>query len=120
MRLGLFINPTGHHQASWRHPDADADAGVDFGHYLQWFTAGAADGFNLQPAYFPGMFEEFVDGVMPELRERGLVRDGYRGRTLRDHFELPRPAWGGRSVFGAIGQPQRRSSSPSTRSGAST
>ena len=33
MRLGLFINPTGHHQASWRHPDADADAGVSFDHY---------------------------------------------------------------------------------------
>jgi FMN-dependent oxidoreductase (nitrilotriacetate monooxygenase family) len=33
MRLGLFINPTGHHQASWRHPDADADAGVNFDHY---------------------------------------------------------------------------------------
>ena len=33
MRLGLFVNPTGHHQASWRHPDADADAGVSFDHY---------------------------------------------------------------------------------------
>jgi len=33
MRLGLFVNPTGHHQASWRHPDAQADAGVNFGHY---------------------------------------------------------------------------------------
>jgi FMN-dependent oxidoreductase (nitrilotriacetate monooxygenase family) len=63
----------------------------------QWFKAGAADGFNIQPAYFPGMFNEFVDGVMPELRRRGLVRERYEGRTLREHFGLPRPAWGSRS-----------------------
>ena len=35
MRLGAFFNPTGHHVASWRHPRADADAGVNFQHYLQ-------------------------------------------------------------------------------------
>ena len=62
----------------------------------EWFRTGAADGFNIQPAYFPGMFEEFVDGVMPQLRGRGLVRERYAGRTLRDHFELARPAWGSR------------------------
>ena len=67
----------------------------------EWFTAGAADGFNIQPAYFPGMFDEFVNGVMPELRRRGLVRDHYQGTTLRDHFELPRPAWGSRGPFHA-------------------
>ncbi len=33
MRLGAFFNPTGHHVASWRHPDADADAGINFDHY---------------------------------------------------------------------------------------
>lgn len=66
----------------------------------EWFTTGAADGFNIQPAYFPGMFEEFVGGVMPLLRRRGLVRERYEGRTLRDHFGLARPAWGERSRFG--------------------
>src|SRR5262245_8899376 len=30
MRLGAFFNPTGHHVASWRHPDAQADAGINF------------------------------------------------------------------------------------------
>src|SRR4029453_19369334 len=35
MRLGAFFMPTGHHVASWRHPKADADAGVNFKHYLQ-------------------------------------------------------------------------------------
>jgi FMN-dependent oxidoreductase (nitrilotriacetate monooxygenase family) len=65
-----------------------------------WFKTGAADGFNIQPAYLPGMFDEFVAGVMPELRRRGLVRERYEGRTLREHFGLPRPAWGSRSSFG--------------------
>ena len=66
----------------------------------EWFTTGAADGFNIQPAYLPGMFDAFVDGVMPELRRRRLVGESYRGRTLRDHLELPRPAWGARRAFG--------------------
>ena len=35
MRLGLFINPTGHHQAAWRHPSSDADASVNLRHYIQ-------------------------------------------------------------------------------------
>src|ERR1700731_3072790 len=35
MRLGAFFNPTGHHVASWRHPRAQADAGVNFAHYLE-------------------------------------------------------------------------------------
>jgi FMN-dependent oxidoreductase (nitrilotriacetate monooxygenase family) len=34
MRLGAFFNPTGHHVASWRHPRAQADAGINFAHYL--------------------------------------------------------------------------------------
>src|SRR5258708_7440 len=35
MRLGAFFMPTGHHVASWRHPQADADAGVNFKHYVR-------------------------------------------------------------------------------------
>ena len=66
----------------------------------EWFRAGAADGFNIEPAYLPGMFNEFVELVMPELRKRGLVKESYTGTTLRDHMGLPRPAWGERSVFG--------------------
>jgi FMN-dependent oxidoreductase (nitrilotriacetate monooxygenase family) len=34
MKLGLFVRPVGHHVASWRHPDAQADAGVNFGHFV--------------------------------------------------------------------------------------
>ncbi|MDB5544188.1 MAG: xenobiotic compound monooxygenase subunit [Hyphomicrobiales bacterium] len=35
MRLGAFFNPTGHHVASWRHPESQADAGVNFKHYAE-------------------------------------------------------------------------------------
>jgi FMN-dependent oxidoreductase (nitrilotriacetate monooxygenase family) len=35
MRLGAFFNPTGHHVASWRHPEAQADAGINFEHYKE-------------------------------------------------------------------------------------
>jgi FMN-dependent oxidoreductase (nitrilotriacetate monooxygenase family) len=35
MHLSLFINPTGHHQASWRHPRSQPDAGINFDHYRE-------------------------------------------------------------------------------------
>ena len=35
MRLGAFFNPTGHHVASWRHPQAQADAGINFEHFVE-------------------------------------------------------------------------------------
>ena len=57
----------------------------------QWFTEGAADGFNILPAYFPDAFAEFVDQVVPILQSRGLFRRDYEGTTLRDHLGLPRP-----------------------------
>jgi FMN-dependent oxidoreductase (nitrilotriacetate monooxygenase family) len=56
----------------------------------EWFADGAADGFNILPAWFPGAFDEFVDLVVPELQRRGLFRREYTGTTLRDHFGLPR------------------------------
>ena len=34
---------------------------------------------------------DFVDHVVPILRERGLFRTEYAGRTLRDHYGIPRP-----------------------------
>ena len=35
LRLGAFFNPTGHHVASWRHPSAQADAHINFKHYVE-------------------------------------------------------------------------------------
>lgn len=57
----------------------------------EWFAAGAADGFNLMPPWFPGAFDEFVDQVVPILQRRGLFRTEYTGHTLREHLGLPRP-----------------------------
>jgi FMN-dependent oxidoreductase (nitrilotriacetate monooxygenase family) len=57
----------------------------------QWFTNGAADGFNIMPAVLPSGLETFVEQVVPILRLRGLFRTEYTGRTLRDHYGLPRP-----------------------------
>src|SRR4051812_20363299 len=35
MRLGAFLNTTGHHVASWRHPEVQADEGVRFESYVE-------------------------------------------------------------------------------------
>ncbi|GGT04183.1 nitrilotriacetate monooxygenase component A [Nonomuraea spiralis] len=50
--------------------------------------ADAADGFILVPHLTPGGLDEFVDRVVPVLRERGVFRTEYTGTTLRDHLEL--------------------------------
>lgn len=58
----------------------------------EWFTQGAADGFNIMPPHLPGGLADFVDHVVPVLQRRGLFRTEYTGRTLREHYGIPRPA----------------------------
>ncbi len=57
----------------------------------EWFTTGAADGFNVMCPYFPGGLDDFVSLVVPELQRRALYRTRYEGTTLRDNLELPLP-----------------------------
>ena len=57
-----------------------------------WFTTGAADGFNLLPPTLPGSLNDFIALVIPELQRRGLFRTAYEGTTLRENLGLPRPA----------------------------
>ncbi|MGD9861684.1 MAG: LLM class flavin-dependent oxidoreductase [Pseudodonghicola sp.] len=57
----------------------------------EWFTTGAADGFNIMPPWFMAGFTAFTRGVVPELQRRGLFRSTYPGRTLRDTLGLPQP-----------------------------
>ncbi|PJJ62116.1 NtaA/DmoA family FMN-dependent monooxygenase [Compostimonas suwonensis] len=57
----------------------------------EWFRAGAVDGFNVLSAFLTEQFEAFTTLVVPELVRRGLFRDEYEGRTLRDHLGLPVP-----------------------------
>ena len=68
------------HWVIWGTPTHIADT------LQEWFEAGLADGFMIQPAYFPGAFDDFVDLVVPELQRRGLFRKEYTGTTLRDHL----------------------------------
>ncbi|HWO12955.1 MAG TPA: LLM class flavin-dependent oxidoreductase, partial [Polyangiaceae bacterium] len=58
---------------------------------VHWWESGAADGFNVMPAVLPSGLSEFVEHVIPLLQRRGVFRTEYEGRTLRDHYGLPRP-----------------------------
>lgn len=58
----------------------------------EWFTTGAADGFNIMPAVLPSGLETFVDNVVPILQQRGLFRLDYSGSTLREHYGLEIPS----------------------------
>jgi len=54
----------------------------------EWFTTGAADGFNVQCPYLPGGAADFVDLVVPELQRRGLFRREYEEATLRERLGM--------------------------------
>jgi len=56
-----------------------------------WFTHGAADGFNIMPPLLPAMLDVFSAEVIPILQKRGLFRTAYEGKTLREHYGLPWP-----------------------------
>jgi FMN-dependent oxidoreductase (nitrilotriacetate monooxygenase family) len=65
-RLGAFIQATGHHISAWLHPDAQADAGLNFEHYreiTQTAQRGLFDAVFLADS--PGIW-----GGAPEVRSR--------------------------------------------------
>ena len=57
----------------------------------EWFTDGAADGFNIMPPLLPGQLDAFSAEVIPILQQRGLFRTEYSGTMLREHYGLPWP-----------------------------
>jgi FMN-dependent oxidoreductase (nitrilotriacetate monooxygenase family) len=57
-----------------------------------WYTAGAADGFNLMFPTLPDDWINFAEQVAPELQHRGVTRTEYGPGTLRERLGLPRPA----------------------------
>jgi FMN-dependent oxidoreductase (nitrilotriacetate monooxygenase family) len=83
--LGYMAGARGHFVTAGT-PEQIADLIED------WIRDKAADGFNLMPPVLPWMLEVFIEEVVPLLRKRDLLRDHYEGRTLRDHYQLPRPA----------------------------
>lgn len=58
-------------------PEQLADALQD------WIDVGV-DGFNLAYAITPGTFEDFVDGVVPVLQQRGMMQHEYQDGTFRE------------------------------------
>jgi FMN-dependent oxidoreductase (nitrilotriacetate monooxygenase family) len=54
----------------------------------EFVQSDAADGFILVPHLVPGGLDEFVDGVVPLLQERGVFRTEYATTTLRGHLGL--------------------------------
>lgn len=53
-----------------------------------WVETGAADGFNICPPMLPQGMDDLARFILPELRRRGLFREDYTGRTLRENLGL--------------------------------
>jgi FMN-dependent oxidoreductase (nitrilotriacetate monooxygenase family) len=85
--LARFAGGRGHYTFAGT-PEQVADLMED------WFSDGAADGFNIMPPVIPVMLDPFIEHVIPILRKRGLFRHEYTGETLREHLGLDRPADG--------------------------
>jgi FMN-dependent oxidoreductase (nitrilotriacetate monooxygenase family) len=56
-----------------------------------WFEAGAADGFMINCAVLPVGLYDFLDQVLPILKERNLFRTEYEADTLHQNLGLPIP-----------------------------
>jgi alkanesulfonate monooxygenase SsuD/methylene tetrahydromethanopterin reductase-like flavin-dependent oxidoreductase (luciferase family) len=56
-----------------------------------WHTAGLS-GFRLRPATLPHDLIQITNGLVPELRRRGVFRHSYDADTLRGLLGLGRPA----------------------------
>jgi FMN-dependent oxidoreductase (nitrilotriacetate monooxygenase family) len=82
--LGMLAGARGHFTFAGT-PEQVADLIED------WFTDGAADGFNIMPPLLPSMLDVFSAEVIPLLQRRGLFRTAYEGKTLRQHYGLPWP-----------------------------
>lgn len=58
---------------------------------LDWWSAGAVDGFNVHIPILPEGIAEFNRTVIPLLQEAGAIPREYDGSTLRERFQLPIP-----------------------------
>ncbi len=72
------------------HAAADAVALADLAG--RWYADGVVDGFHFRPEDPDRDLALLVDGTVPVLQHRGLLRRFYPGATLREHLCLPRPA----------------------------
>lgn len=49
----------------------------------EWFTSGAVDGFNINPAITPRGLDDFVDHVVPLLQNKGIHKRSYTETASR-------------------------------------
>jgi long-chain alkane monooxygenase len=74
---------------------------------LAEFRAAGVDGINMFNSTIPGSYSEFIEHVMPVLRERGLAQSEYAPGTLRrkwfgsDRLNERHPATRYRGAFAA-------------------
>jgi alkanesulfonate monooxygenase SsuD/methylene tetrahydromethanopterin reductase-like flavin-dependent oxidoreductase (luciferase family) len=59
---------------------------------LEGWQAHGLDGFRLRPGVTTVDLPAIVDGLVPELQQRGVFRRSYEPGTLRERFGLGRPA----------------------------
>ena len=57
----------------------------------EWFEEGGADGFMVNNSVLPVGFTDFLDLVVPILKERGIFRTEYEFDTLHGNLGLPIP-----------------------------
>ncbi len=55
---------------------------------VEWFGAGAMDGFIALPGGSTGSLDLFFEELVPALAARGLFRTEYEGTTLRAHLRM--------------------------------
>lgn len=55
---------------------------------VEWFEAGAMDGFIALPGGSTGSLDLFFEELVPALAARGLFRTEYEGTTLRAHLRM--------------------------------
>ena len=53
----------------------------------KWCDEGGIDGFNLAYAITPGSASDFIDYIVPELRDRGRVQTSYKPGTMRQKMQ---------------------------------
>jgi FMN-dependent oxidoreductase (nitrilotriacetate monooxygenase family) len=69
IKLGAFIQATGHHIAAWRHPDSQADAGLNIAHYRELAQTAERGKFDM-------VFVADSPGAAPEGDRDSVARDG--------------------------------------------
>jgi hypothetical protein len=57
-----------------------------------WYESGAMDMLMIRQDHPHGL-RDFIELVVPILQEHGIYKTEYEGNTLREHLEIPKPAF---------------------------